>query len=182
MSPGATHDGGCCSAEEIFEYVDGSLESGREREVRDHLRRCGRCDVLRERERSLSAALRAPGLREMGWLEEPGDARGGVSQRVAMALPTRSPYARAMWGGGAAVILVAALISLSSHSAAPLSVVARVMSICWGLTSGLSDAVGVLLAVSGSTILAALVVGALMDVLIAATVIAAARWWRPRGA
>lgn len=178
MTPGAP-GGGCCTAEEVFEYVDGSLEPGREREVRAHLRRCGRCEELRERERSLSAALRSPGLREMGWLEERG---GGASHRVAMALPTRSPYAKAMWGGGAALILVAALVSLSLHSVQPFSSLTRFMSLCWGLTSGLSDAAGVILAVSGWTILAALAIGALVDVLIAATVIAAARWWRLRGA
>jgi putative effector of murein hydrolase LrgA (UPF0299 family) len=56
------------------------------------------------------------------------------------------------------------------------------MAACWGLASGASEAAGILLAVSGSTILVALVVGALVDALIAATLLAVARWWRPRGA
>jgi hypothetical protein len=99
-----------------------------------------------------------------------------------MAIPTRSAVHRAVWGVGAAVLLVLALLSLSVYSVWPVTLVADFMAASWGLTFGASEAAGILVAVSGSTILVALIVGALVDTLIAATLLAVARWWRPRGA
>lgn len=166
----------CCSAEEIFELCEGLLEPGHERAVRSHLRRCAVCRRLHEREMSLSAALSGPGGRDSG------GSRGGIACKVAMALPTRSAAARIVWGAGAAALLAAALISLALHSVQPISFVTDFMATLWGLTSGVSDAAGILLVVAGPTILVALVVGAFVDALIAATLLAVARWWRPRGA
>lgn len=165
----------CCSAEEIFELCEGSLEPGRERAVREHLRRCSACGKLHEQEMSLSAALSGPGERK-----DVGAARS-AARKVALALPTRSAAARAVWGAGAAALLVAALFSLALHSVQPISFITDFMATLWGLTSGVSDAAGILLVVAGPTILVALIVGAFVDVLIAATLLAVARWWRPRG-
>ena len=172
----------CCGPEEIFEFCEGTLSLARGREVRDHLKRCSRCRSLYEQEMSLSEALSSPEAREGEWPGESGGAQAGVSHRVAMALPTRSVAAKAMWGGGAAMLLGMALISLSLHSVQPYTFITHFMGVCWGLISGISDAAGIVLTVSGSTILIALLVGAFVDVLIAATLVAAARWRWLRGA
>lgn len=172
----------CCGQEEIFEFCEGTLEFARARELRDHLKRCPRCKSVYEQEISLSAALTSPEAREGEWAGETGAARSKVSHRVAMALPTRSAAAKAMWGGGAAALLGMALISLSLHSVQPFTFLTHFMGVCWGLTAGIADAAGVLLTVSGPTILIALVVGSCVDVLIAATLAAVARWRWPRGA
>lgn len=166
----------CCSAEEIFEFCEGSLEPGREREIRSHLRRCAACRGLHEREMSLSAALSGAGDGDSG------DSRVRAARKVALALPTRSAAARLVWGAGAAALLAAALLSLALHAVQPISFVTDFMATCWGLTSGVSDAAGILLIVAGPTLFVALIVGAFVDALIAATLLAVARWWRPRGA
>lgn len=171
----------CCGSEEIFEFCEGTLEPARAREMRDHLRSCSRCRSLYEQEISLSAALSCAESREEERRGEFARARAGASQRVAMALPTRSVAAKVMWGGGAAALLTMALISLSLHSVQPFTFITHFMGVCWGLTSGISDAAGILLTVSGSTILIALAVGALVDALIAATLLIAARWRWQRG-
>lgn len=171
----------CCGPEEIFEFCEGMLEPARAREMRDHLRNCSRCRSFYEQEMSLSAALSSPEVREGEWPGESGGAQAGVSHRVAMALPTRSVAAKIMWGAGAAALLVMALISLALHAVQPFTFVTHFMGVCWGFISGVSDAAGIILTVSGSTILIALLVGAFMDVLIAATLVVAARWRWLRG-
>lgn len=173
---------GCCGPEEIFEFCEGTLEPVHAREMRNHLRSCSRCRRLYEQEMSLSEALSSPEIREGEWPGESGGTQAGVSHRVAMALPTRSVAAKIMWGTGAAALLVMALISLSLHAVQPFTFITHFMGVCWGFISGISDAAGIILTVSGSTILIALLVGAFMDVLIAATLVAAARWRWLRGA
>lgn len=172
---------GCCGPEEIFEFCEGMLEPARAREMRDHLRGCSRCRRLYEQEMSLSEALSSPEIREGEWPGESGGAQAGVSHRVAMALPTRSAAAKIMWGAGAAALFMMALISLSLHAVQPFTFITHFMGVCWGFVSGVSDAAGIILTVSGSTILIALLVGAFMDVLIAATLVVAARWRWLRG-
>jgi hypothetical protein len=175
----------CCEAEEIFELCEGSLEPEREREVVSHLRVCPECRGTYRRETSLSAALSGSGR---GREEGAGGATGanrrrtGTASSVAMAIPTRSAAVRAVWGAGALALLAAALVSISLRSVQPVAFSTDLMAACWGLISGLSDAAAIVLAVSGWTILVALIVGVLADVLIAATLLAVARWWRPRGA
>lgn len=171
----------CCEPEDIFEFCEGMLDPARARDTRDHLRSCSRCRSLYEQEMSLSAALTSPEAREEERPRRFAHAQAGASRRVAMALPTRSVAAKAMWGGGAAALLGMALISLSLHSVQPFAFITHFMGVCWGLTSGISDAAGIILTVSGSTILVALIVGALVDALIAATLLAVARWRWPRG-
>lgn len=167
----------CCSSEEIFELCEGSLDRARERAVRSHLRECPECRRLHAREMSLSSALTGSGGRADG-----GSTGGDTASSVAMAIPTRSAIHRAVWGVGAAGLLTLVMLSLSVYSVWPVTLVTEFMAASWGLTSGASDAAGILIAVSGSTILVALIVGALVDTLIAATLLAVARWWRPRGA
>lgn len=167
----------CCSSEEIFELCEGSLDRARERAVRSHLLGCPECQSLHAREMSLSLALTGNGRRV-----ESGSAGGHTASSVAMAIPTRSAIHRVVWGVGAAGLLTLALLSLSVYSVWPVTLVTDFMAASWGVTSGASDAAGILIAVSGSTILVALIVGALVDTLIAATLLAVARWWRPRGA
>lgn len=173
----------CCEQEEIFEFCEGTLQPVHARRVRDHLKQCANCRSLYEQEASLSAALSHPEA-DRGETSNPkrtSHARPMVSHRVAMALPTRSVIAKVVWGGGAAALLVMALISLSLHSVQPFTFITHFMGICWGLASGISDAADILMAVSGQTILVALVVGALVDALIVATLLVAARWRWPRG-
>lgn len=167
----------CCSSEEIFELCEGSLDRAREREVSYHLRECTDCRRLHAREMSLSSALTGSGGRSEG-----GHAGDDTASSVTMAIPTRSAIHRAVWGVGAAGLLALTMVSLSVYSVWPVTLAADFMAASWGLTSGASDAAGILVAVSGTTILVALIVGALVDALIAATLLAVARWWRPRGA
>lgn len=177
----------CREAEEIFELCEGSLESGRERALLAHLRGCPECRRIYRQESSLSAVLSNSGKKESKKEAVAGTygaerRRGSISSAVAMSIPTRSASARAVWGLGAAALLVAALFSLSLHSVRPITFINDLMAACWGLTSGLSDAAAIILAVSGWTILVTLLVGVFADALIAVTLLAVARWWRPRGA
>lgn len=173
----------CCSAEELFEFCEGSLPPDHERAVRSHLRRCEGCHSRYERESSLSLALcSSAGRVRRDVADVSRVTSAGTARSVAMALPTRSAVARLVWGGGAAALLAAALVSLAVYAVRPVSFATDFMAACWGLTSGVADVAGILLAVSGSTILVALLVGAFVDALIAATLLAVARWWRPRGA
>ncbi|WP_047864582.1 anti-sigma factor [Rubrobacter aplysinae] len=180
----------CRNAEEIFDLCEGSLEPAHEREVISHLRVCAGCREAYRRENSLTAALsgsgkdgeKGSGRAGSASGRRPGERRPGTASSVAMAIPTRSAATRAVWGVGAAALLAAALFSLSLRSVGPITFLNDLMAACWGLTSGLSDATGIIFAVSGGTVLVALIVGTLADALIAVTLLAVARWWRPRGA
>ena len=152
-----------CDPEKVFELVDGGLGVEQERDVREHLASCSGCRELYERERDLSACL--------GSLDFSRMPRGSVCQSVAMALPTRSLQARVLWGLLAGALLVAALVSLELHGREPVIPVMSILSACWGLIVGSTELTRAVFSAAGTTILLALALGTLADVLIALTVV-----------
>ena len=152
-----------CDPEKVFELADGGLSVDQEREVREHLASCPGCRELYERERDLSACL--------GSLDFSRMQRGSVCQSVAMALPTRSLRARVLWGLLAGALLVAALVSLELHGREPVIPVMSILSACWGLMVGSTELTRAVFSAAGTTILLALALGTLADVLIALTVV-----------
>jgi anti-sigma factor RsiW len=152
-----------CDPEEVFELADGGLNIEQEREVREHLASCPGCRELYERERDLSDFLCSLDFSRMH--------SRSVCQRVAMALPTRSLGARVLWGLLAGVLLVAALVSLELNGTEPVIVAMSILSACWGLIVGSTEVTRAVFAAAGPTIILALILGALADVLIALTVV-----------
>jgi Putative zinc-finger len=152
-----------CDPEKVFELADGGLSVDQEREVREHLASCLGCRELYERERDLSACL--------GSLDFSRMPRRSVCQSVAMALPTRSLRARVLWGLLAGALLVAALVSLELHGREPVIPVMSILSACWGLMVGSTELTRAVFSAAGTTILLALALGTLADVLIALTVV-----------
>jgi hypothetical protein len=152
-----------CDPEKVFELADGDLSVDQEREVREHLASCPGCWGLYERERDLSACL--------GSLDFSRMHRRSVCQSVAMALPTRSLQARVLWGLLAGALLVAALVSLELHGREPVIPVMSILSACWGLIVGSTELTRAVFSAAGTTILIALALGTLADVLIALTVV-----------
>lgn len=152
-----------CDPEKVFELADGALNIEQEREVREHLASCPGCRELYERERDLSAFLCSLDFSRMH--------SRSVCQSVAMALPTRSLGARVLWGLLAGVLLVAALVSLELNGTEPVILAMSILSACWGLIVGSTEVTRAVFAAAGPTILLALTLGALADVLIALTVV-----------
>lgn len=152
-----------CDPEKVFELADGGLSVDQEREVREHLASCPGCRELYERERDLSACL--------GSLDFSRMYRRSVCQSVAMALPTRSLQARVLWGLLAGALLVAALVSLELHGREPVILAMSILSACWGLIVGSTELTRAVFSAAGTTILLALALGTLADVLIALTVV-----------
>ena len=152
-----------CDPEKVFELADGGLSVDQEREVREHLASCPGCRELYERERDLSACL--------GSLDFSRMPRRSVCQSVAMALPTRSLRARVLWGLLAGALLVAALVSLELHGREPVILAMSILSACWGLIVGSTELTRAVFSAAGTTILLALALGTLADVLIALTVV-----------
>lgn len=170
-------EGLCCEPEVIFELAEGSLEPEREQEVRRHLARCPGCRELYEKELDLSCFLET--------LKPPDAGRPAgceVSRRVAMALPTRSARARLLWAALAGALAATAFFLLSLHNGRASGLLAELTGTGWGVVSGLEEAVLVVLDVSGPAILALLLAGAVVDLLIAATVLLVRRSRRPRRA
>lgn len=167
----------CYEPEVIFELAEGSLEPEREQEVRGHLSRCPGCRELYEKELDLSCfleTLKSPGARRPAGCE--------VSRRVAMALPTRSVRARLLWAALAGALAAAVFFLLSLYNGRASGLLAELMGTGWGMVSGLEEVVRVVLDVSGPAILALLLIGAAVDLLIAATVLLVRRSRRPRRA
>jgi predicted anti-sigma-YlaC factor YlaD len=154
-----------CDPEPIFELADGSLEPEREREVRAHLRACGGCHALYERELRLNASLGS--LR----FKEPRS----VCPGVAMALPTRSIRARLFWTALAVVLLVLASVTLVLQGTNLAVLFVEAMSAFWGLVDGLADVIQVVFAAAGPMLLVALVLGALVDLVIAVVYLSVSR-------
>ncbi len=163
-----------CDPEKVFELADGSLDSGREREVRGHLASCDGCRELYERELDLNAFLSS--------LDFSRTRPRSVCQGVAMALPTRPAKVRILWGLLAGALLVAALVSLELNGAQPVILAMNILGACWGLVAGSADVAHAVLAAAGTTILLALALGALIDILIALAVVSVSRGRRAREA
>ena len=154
-----------CDPEPIFELADGSLAPERERKVRAHLRDCGGCRALYERELRLNASLCSLAF------EEPRSVRRGV----AMALPTRSIKARLLWTGLAVALLLTASVALMLGGTNIAALFVEAMGAFWGVVTGFADVVQVVFAVVGPALLAALAVGAVVDLVIAAVYLSVTR-------
>jgi hypothetical protein len=166
---------GACDPEKVFELAEGSLETSQEREVRGHLASCVRCQELYERELHLSADLNSLDLSEACSVRS-------VCQGVAMALPTRHTKVRILWGLLASALLVAALVSLELNGTEPVSLAMTVLGNCWGLIAGSAHVARAVFAAAGTTILLALALGALTDLIIALVVVSVSRGRRAREA
>ena len=147
-----------CAPEPIFELADGSLAQERETEVRAHLRSCGACRMLYEKELRLNASLGSLAF------EEPRS----VCRGVAMALPTRSLRARLLWAGLAVVLLLTTSVTLMLGGMDFVFLFVEAISVFWGFVAGLADVIQVVFAVVGPVLLIALAVGALVDLIFAA--------------
>lgn len=157
----------CCDSEIVFDLAEGALTPAREREARAHLAACPACRAAYEREVSLSARLRGPELRETGC--------PSVCREVAMALPTRSRGARLLWAALAAALLAFGLGVWAASEASPALALMGVLGTLWGFVSGGAEAARTLAALAGPVLLAALAVGAALDLAIAAAVYSLSR-------
>jgi predicted anti-sigma-YlaC factor YlaD len=159
---------GCCDPEVVFELADGALAPNRKREVFTHLEECPGCRAHYEREKGLSESLCSMGD---GGFEAPPSVR----REVAMALPTRSVKMRFMWAVLALGIFLSAGLALSLDGNTPLAMASGSLEIFWGIGSGVADVAAMLISFAGPTIVVALVVGAILDVLVAGFVFSAMR-------
>ncbi len=155
----------CCDPEGIFELADGVLGPEREWEIRAHLGRCRRCRELYESELHLNASLVS-----LEFEEPPSVCRG-----VAMAIPTRSIGIRLLWAALALTLLLVAAHALILEGTNPAFSAVDALGAFWGFVSGFADVVRVLFAAIGPALLAALAVGALLDLAIAAVFLAVTR-------
>ncbi|MGF1470257.1 MAG: zf-HC2 domain-containing protein [Rubrobacteraceae bacterium] len=154
-----------CDPEKIFEFADGALPPEREREIRLHLDQCPECRSLYERETTLNSCLCNLNISRPR----------SVCEGVAMALPTRPLKARLLWALLAGILLSTALIALGANGVNPAVFVANAMAMFWGSAAMLRDVLDSVLTMAGGTLLIALAVGAFLDLLLAAVLLAAAR-------
>lgn len=157
----------CCDPEAVFELADGALTPDRRREVRRHVETCAECTELYDKERGLNEFLSSVQFVE---LRERSVCRG-----VAMALPTRRLGARLLWAALAAAMVLASAVVVGLDGAVSMISVSSVVGGFWGYVSGITALLRTMLAVAGSTVLIALAAGALVDLVIAAAVVSAAR-------
>ncbi len=156
-----------CDPEATFELADGGLGTVREREVRAHLRGCPECRDLYDKELNLNAFLDTLEFAELR--------SRSVCRGVVMALPTRPLKARLLWAALALVLLLAASLALSLDGTNPAVFAMNMLGLFWGLVSGFEDVVRTVFVATGTALLIVLAVGALLDLLIAATVLALTR-------
>jgi hypothetical protein len=177
MSAGGTNASGpcrgACDPEKVFELAEGNLETDQEREVREHLASCAGCQERYERELDLNAYLSSLDVSRLC-------SSRSVCQGVAMALPTRPAKVRIMWGLLASALLVAALVSLELNGTEPVTLAMSALGTCWGLVAGSAHVARAVFAAAGTTVLLALALGALTDVLIALAVVSVSRGRRAR--
>ena len=150
-----------CDPQVIFELADGALGPERAREVRAHLRACPGCHKLYEKEKELNAALDSL---------EFAEARS-VCPGVVMALPTRPLKTRLLWAALSLALLLVASLALSLDGTTPAVFAVNALGVFWGVVSGFADAAQTILVAAGPVILAALVVGALLDLSLAAALL-----------
>jgi predicted anti-sigma-YlaC factor YlaD len=149
-----------CDPEAVFELADGALGANRAREVRTHVDECAGCRETYERELELGALLHSNELAE--------PRTRSVCPMVAMALPTRPLKARLLWASLALILLLVASLALSLDGTNPVVFAASALGVFWGVVSGFADVARTTLAAAGPILLAALAVGALLDLCLAA--------------
>jgi hypothetical protein len=150
-----------CDPQVIFELADGALGPERARKVREHLEACPGCGQLYEKELELNAFL--------GSLEF-AQARS-VCPGVAMALPTRPWKARLLWAALALILLLVTSLALSLDGTHPAVFAVNALGVFWGFVSGFADVAQTILIAAGPVLLAALAVGALLDLFLAAALL-----------
>ncbi len=160
-----------CDPLVIFELADGALGPERAREVRNHIRACPSCRELYDKEMELNAALDSLEFAETR----------PVGPSVVMALPTRPLKTRLLWTALAIGLLLVASLALSLEGTAPAVLAANALGVFWGVVSGFAGAAQTMLIAGGPVILVALVVGALLDLSLAAALLWTTRR-RPRAA
>jgi hypothetical protein len=150
-----------CDPQVVFELADGALGPERAREVRAHVGACPGCRKLYKRELELNTVL--------GNLEfaESRSVRPGV----VMALPTRPTKARLLWAALALALLLAASLALSLEGTHPALFAVSSLNVFWGIVAGFADVAQTILVAAGPVILVALVVGALLDLVLAAALL-----------
>jgi predicted anti-sigma-YlaC factor YlaD len=154
-----------CDPESVFELADGSLAPEREREIRSHLRDCGSCRALYERELRLNASL---GALEFGQTRS-------VCRGVAMALPTRSARARLLWAALAVVLLLAASVAMMLYGTNLALHFIEATNVFLGFVAGFADVIQVVFAAIGRTLLIVLAIGAFVDLALATVYLAVSR-------
>jgi hypothetical protein len=164
---------GACDPERVFELAEGNLDTDQEREVRGHLASCTGCQERYERELNLNAYLSSLDVSRLC-------SSRSVCQGVAMALPTRPAKVRILWGLLASALLIVALVSLELNGTEPVSMAISALGTCWGLIAASAHVARAVFAAAGTTILLALALGALTDVLIALAVVSVSRGRRAR--
>ncbi len=147
-----------CDPQVIFELADGALGPERAREVRAHLQACPGCRKLYEKEQELNAALDSLEFAESR----------SVCSGVVMALPTRPMKTRLLWAALALTLLLVASLALSLDGTTPAVLAVNALGVFWGVVSGFADAAQTILVAAGPVIFVALVVGALLDLSLAA--------------
>ncbi len=158
---------GCnCDPEMVFELVERSLPPEQEREVRAHLERCPGCRERYELEAELNARLEA--------LDFSGPRRS-VCERVAMALPTRPAKVRLLWVLLAGGLLLVSLAALGLNGTNPAAFVVDASAAFWSSAAILASLVSKVLYAAGPVLLAALLIGALLDLVLLAVLLAVAR-------
>jgi predicted anti-sigma-YlaC factor YlaD len=150
-----------CDPQVVFELADGALGPERAREVRDHLEACSGCRNLYQKEQELNAVLDSLEFAESR----------SVCPGVVMALPTRPVKTRLLWAALALALLLLASLALSLDGTTPGVFAANTLGVFWGIVSGFADAAQTILVAAGPVILAALVVGALLDLSLAAALL-----------
>ena len=150
---------GCnCDPVLLFELAERSLDAGRARELNLHLGACPECRKRYEREVRINECLGSLKFSEAG--------QRSVCESVAMALPTRPVKARLLWAVLAAGLLAISLFALGSQGAGTVAFVMDAVEAFQGTSMMLTDLLGTALAAAGSIALAALVLGAVLDLLL----------------
>jgi hypothetical protein len=150
-----------CDPQVVFELADGALGPERAREVLAHVGACPGCRKLYERELELNAVL--------GNLEF-AESRS-VCPGVVMALPTRPTKTRLLWAALALALLLVASLALSLEGTHPALFAVSSLNVFWGIVAGFADVAQTILVAAGPVILVALVVGALLDLVLAAALL-----------
>lgn len=156
-----------CDPERIFELADGGLTPEQRREALSHIEKCPECREFYEQELELNARL--------GSLDFPDPGPCSVSRQVAMSLPTRPLKARALWAILAIMLLAVTTLSLGLGWMEAASLAMGVLTVFWGLAAGVADALRAVLDTVGMWALAALAIGAMADIILAAVIFSATR-------
>ena len=152
---------GPCDPEGIFELADGQATAERAHAVRLHIDECPGCRDLYEKEVELNERLGGFGCPVPG---------RSVSRMVAMALPTRTARARAVWAMLATALSLSALLALEVSGRSPTILLFDAAAWSSGAFAGVWDIGGILFTVVGRWVVIALLVGVAVDLVLAAVV------------